>query len=138
GLALIIEKISGEKWQSRIRDRIFLPAGMNMSTITDGPHPETGVSHGYTKNKIGNFDELDYGEEPTFAAAGNGGVWSNVEELWKYEKAIQAASFIDPAMVKKSRTVYAFENWKDSLPQRLGLSWFITEEAKQKMIGHTG
>ena len=43
---------------------------MFTSTITDGPHPQTGVSHGYVRNKSNGFDELDYGEEPTFAAAG--------------------------------------------------------------------
>ena len=138
GLALIIEKVTGKKWQDYISETIFKPAGMNTSTITDGPHPETGVSHAYIKNSDDKFEELDYGEEPTFAAAGNGGVWSSVEELWKYEQAIQEHIILDSNWIGKSRNAYIFPDWTDSLPSRLGLSWFLTNEMGFSMIGHTG
>jgi len=138
GLALIIEKVTGMKWQDYIKQNIFKPSGMLSSTITDGPYPETGVSHAYIKDKDEKFEELDYGEEPTFAAAGNGGVWSTVEELWKYEQAIQQYRFIDRNWINKSRTVYSFAAWNDSIPSRLGLSWFLTKEMDLNMVGHTG
>ena len=138
GLALVIEKITSEKWQNYVVKNIFAPAGMKTSTITDGPHPENGVSHGYILNEKNEFEELDYGEEPTFAAAGNGGVWSSVEELWLYEKAIQKNLFLNSEWIKKSRTVYSFPKWKDAMPSRLGLSWFLTKDNGLDMIGHTG
>ena len=137
GLALIIEKVTGKKWQQYIQENIFKPVGMTTSTITDGPHPESGVSHGYVLNDKKEFEELDYGEEPTFAAAGNGGVWSSVEELWKYEQAIQHYTFLNAEWINRSRTIYPFPAWKDTLPQRLGLSWFINNDPGL-MIGHTG
>jgi CubicO group peptidase (beta-lactamase class C family) len=137
GLALIIEKVSGMKWQEYIKKNIMEPAGMKISTITDGPYPQTGVSHGYLFDGK-NYFEKDYGEEPTFAAAGNGGVWSSVNELWKYEQAIQKNVFLDSAWTKRSRTVYDFPNWKDSLPPFIGLCWFITKTDNENMIGHTG
>ena len=138
GLALIIEKVTGKKWQDYIQQTIFSPAEMRKSTITDGAHPEKGVSHGYVLNEKKQFEELDYGEEPTFAAAGNGGVWSSVEELWLYEKSIQSHRFLNEKWIDSSRRPYFFENWSDSIPQRLGLSWFITKENGQNIIGHTG
>ncbi|MBL7745552.1 MAG: beta-lactamase family protein [Chitinophagaceae bacterium] len=138
GLALVIEKVTGRKWQAYIDEMIFKPSGMNTSTITDGPHPESGVAHAYTARKEGGYDELDYGEEPTFAAAGNGGVWSNVEELWKYEQAIQQFTFLNKDWVTKSRSIYPFPGWKDSIPSRLGLSWFLTKETNGALTGHTG
>jgi CubicO group peptidase (beta-lactamase class C family) len=113
------------------------PSGMKTSTITDGPYPESGVAHGYLFDGKKYF-EKDYGEEPTFAAAGNGGVWSSVEELWKYEQAIQKNVFLDSAWIKKARTVYSFSNWKDSTPAFIGLCWFITKTNNEDMIGHTG
>jgi CubicO group peptidase (beta-lactamase class C family) len=138
GLALIIEKITGRKWQDYIKEIIFKPAGMKNSTITDGPYPESGISHAYVLNGKKKFEELDYGEEPTFAAAGNGGVWSSVEELWKYEQAIQQHIFLDSNSINKSRTVFPFPGWKDMMAPRLGLSWFLTREMELSMIGHTG
>ena len=136
-LALIIEKVSGIKWQDYIQKNIMKPSGMETSTITDGPHPQSGVSHGYLFDGK-KYYEQDYGEEPTFAASGNGGVWSSVDELWKYEQAIQKNIFLDNAWIKRSRTVVGFSNWKDSTPSFLGLSWFITKTINENMIGHTG
>jgi CubicO group peptidase (beta-lactamase class C family) len=137
GLALIIEKTSGMKWQDYIQQTIMKPSGMKTSAITDGPHPEKGVSHGYIFDGY-KYVERDYGEEPTFAAAGNGGVWSSVKELWNYEQAIHKNTFLDSEWIKKSRSVVLFPNWKDGLPENIGLCWFITEFENEKIIGHTG
>ncbi len=138
GLALIVEQVSGMKWQEFIAKNIFKPAGMITSTVTDGPHPESGVSHGYSKIQ-GKWSEDDYGEEPTFAAAGNGGVWSSVEELAHYEQALRRANFLKPETIARSRTVWAPPNWSDSIPPHIGWSWFIGKtEDGLKTIGHTG
>jgi len=137
GLALIIEKVSGRKWQEYIQEKIMKPAGMQTSTITDGPHPQSGVSHGYLYDGK-KYVERDYGEEPTFAASGNGGVWSSVEELWKYEQAIQKNTFLDSTSIRRSRTIQIYSNWTDSTPAFVGLCWFIANTSTQNMIGHTG
>jgi len=126
GLALIIEKVSGKKWQSFVAERIFKPAGMTTSTITDGAHPESGVSHGYVMEN-GTWTELDYGEEPTFCAAGNGGVWSSTEELVKYWKALDNAVFMSASSIQESRETKAgFIGW----------SWFV--DSNNKTVSHTG
>lgn len=136
GLALIIEKLTGQKWQDYITHLIFEPAGMKASTITDGPYPDKGVSHGYLFDGK-KFIEKDYGEEPTFAASGNGGIWSSVDELWLYEQAIRNYTFLDSGWIKKSRTVYQFPGWKGKQPPFIGLSWFIFNDSLS-FIGHTG
>ena len=53
---------------------------MKHSTITDGAHPENGVTHGYIIDGNGKWAERDYGEEPTFCArvtAAFGAAWKN-------------------------------------------------------------
>ncbi len=127
GLALIIEKVSGYKWQDFIAEKIFKPAGMVTSTITDGPYPETGVAHAY-ELADGRWTESDYGEYPTFPAAGNGGVWSSVTELALYEKAIRENLFLGEQLTEKSRTICQPQSWKGSEPPFIGYSWFIGEE----------
>ncbi len=136
-LALIVEQVTGKKWQAFVRDEIFLPSGMLTSTITDGPHPETGVAHGY-RRWMGQWRENDYGEVPTFAAAGNGGVWSSVAELRLYERALQRAVFLSAETIADARTVKTFDNWASDAPPEIGWSWFITEAAGRRHIGHTG
>jgi len=137
-LAIIIEQVSGMKWQKFIEENILKPSGMNTSTITDGPHPESGVAHAYNKIQ-GQWKEDDYGEEPTFAASGNGGVWSSVEELAKYEQAIRNSTFLKSETIDQSQTVFHPQNWTDSEPPKIGWSWFIGQTKDSiRTIGHTG
>jgi CubicO group peptidase (beta-lactamase class C family) len=142
GLALIIEKVSGQKWQDFVKQNILAPSGMTKTTITDGPHPEKGVAHCYVKTH-GKWTEDDYGEEPTFAAAGNGGVWSSLEELVRYEKALRSSLFLPANAIEDSRTA------KNNFPVKelsslenqewnLGWSWFTTTMDGVKLVGHSG
>lgn len=138
GLALIIEQVSGMKWQEFIATSIFQPANMTTSTITDGSHPATGVSHGYTRI-AGTWREDDFGEEPTFCAAGNGGVWSSVEELARYELALRRAAFLDMPAIDSSASIKKFPGWAGEKPPFIGWSWFIDETPDGlKVISHTG
>lgn len=127
GLALIIEKVAKQPWQQFIHEQIFQPAGMTQSKITNGPNPQNGVAHAYVfRNE---YIERDYGEEPTFAAAGNGGIWCSILDLAKYEVAIQNHLFAKPATIQESRQIFKPENWRNAEnPPGLGLSWFIKEK----------
>lgn len=140
GLALIVEQVSGQPWQKFIAEKIFAPSGMRQSRITNGSHPSSGVARAYV-NVRGQWVEDDYGEEPTFAAAGNGGVWSSVEELALYEKAMRNHSFLSARSLNDSHTA------KITLPVygdttnttvSIGWSWFISERDGFKTVGHTG
>lgn len=143
GLALIIEKITKQKWQNFIHDKIFMPSGMTHSKITDGAYPNHGVAHAYTFED-GAFKEDDYGEYPTFAAAGNGGVWCSILDLAKYEKALRNAVFLSAKTIEISQNVLIPENWDSPEDPDVGYSWFISEKEHQsndlgvKIISHTG
>jgi CubicO group peptidase (beta-lactamase class C family) len=136
-LALIVEKVSGIRWQTYVQDNIMRPAGMITSTITDGPHPREGVAHGYVFVD-GEWMEDDYGEEPTFAASGNGGVWSSVEELASYETALRSGVFLKPATIKDAQTPKHFPEWNSMVKPRVGWSWFIDDYKGIQTIGHDG
>lgn len=139
-LALIIEKTAGRKWQDFIADQIFKPSGMLTSTITDGAHPRTGVAHAY-RFENGQPFEYDYGEYPTFCAAGNGGVWSSVNELHRYYKAMKRHLFLPAETLAWSREIWYPANWSQEEKPRNGLSWFIFEKTHAfpyKMVEHAG
>lgn len=145
GLALIIEKTSKRKWQDFIDKNIFKPAGMNDSKITDGSFPNKNVAHGYIL-KDGKYEEYDYGEYPTFAAAGNGGVWSSIEDLKKYVKAINECKFANCNIITSSKTPWNPENWKEKETFYHSGVWFVHQgfyyytktEEKVNLIEHGG
>ncbi|MGH1383285.1 serine hydrolase domain-containing protein [Kordia sp.] len=153
GLALIIEQLADEPWQHFIENNIFKPSGMKHSKITNGSYPESGVAHGYDNYYTegdsiyyGSYYEYDYGELPTFAAAGNGGIWSSVLDLAKYEEAIQKNVFLSKKMVDESRTVFHPKNWSETSAPFIGYSWFTGEQNllkgqsnfKVDLVYHTG
>lgn len=146
GLALIIEQLTHQPWQEFIAEQIFEPSGMENSKITNGSYPESGVAHAYIKNEQGQYQEYDYGEVPTFAAAGNGGVWSSVLELAKYEDAIQKSTFLSKELIVESRIPFVPNNWSDTVSPRIGYSWFTGEQQifrsennfKTHFVYHTG
>lgn len=144
GLALIIEEVSGEKWQDFVQREIFNVAGMKTSTITDGSHPQDGVAHGYDYKHY-NFVESDYGEVPTFAAAGNGGIWSTVKELALYEKALLEHQVLSKELLEESRQVHHPSNWASAKKPNIGYSWFVDVNSRflkdpsdVKVVYHTG
>ncbi|MEJ0056929.1 MAG: serine hydrolase domain-containing protein [Bacteroidota bacterium] len=136
-LALIIEQVARQRWRNFIQENIFIPTGMKTTTITDGPHPSQGVSHAYTMIAH-QWTEDDFGEEPTFCAAGNGGVWSSVEELALYETALQKATFLKAETIKDSRTIKTFPNWSDVKPADRGWSWQVVSVDGTNTAEHTG
>ncbi len=137
-LALIIEKVEAKKWQAVVNERIFSKANMPTSVITDGSFPDKDVAHAYIKTN-NKFIEKDYGEEPTFAAAGNGGVWSSVLELVNYETAISKAIFLKKETIERSRTITSYTNRKDNNSPFIGYSWFLSQPQDSiKIISHTG
>jgi CubicO group peptidase (beta-lactamase class C family) len=140
GLALIIEQVTGMNWRDFVRESIFVPAGMTESTITAGAYPESGVAHGYRKTE-NSYEEYDFGEYPTFCAAGNGGLWSSVEELARYVKAIGRSTFLDSTFIARSLQVWDFPEWSGSEPQTRGLSWVVhnaDDSDKSLCIEHSG
>jgi CubicO group peptidase (beta-lactamase class C family) len=137
-LALIITQVSGQKWQDFVANRIFRPSKMNTSTITDGPHPQSGVAHAYSRIS-GQWREDDFGEEPTFCAAGNGGVWSSAEELSRYELALRRGNFLALSTIDESASIKEFPNWSSPDHTSRGWAWKIDHTADGlKIIGHTG
>lgn len=127
GLALIIDQVTGADWQKFIKKEILEPSGMHTTKIVQGSYPSDRVAHGYIY-KEGTYQEQDYGEEPTYGASGNSGVYSSVIELAKYEKAIQNNVFLNKELTEQSRTVWKPSNWKSKREPLIGYSWFIEKD----------
>ncbi|MBX2814438.1 MAG: class A beta-lactamase-related serine hydrolase [Saprospiraceae bacterium] len=144
GLALIVEEVSGMPWQDFVKQQIFDPADMTTSRITNGSEPSTDVAHAYVQEGQA-WSENDYGEFPTFCAAGNGGIWSSVVELFHYEQAQQKGKFLSLETIAQSRTPFQPSAWSASSPPFVGYGWWSGPTAlfrgvsvDRDVIFHTG
>jgi CubicO group peptidase (beta-lactamase class C family) len=133
-LAEIITQLSGIPWQDYIREKLFVPAGMKNSGMTDFypiiPNRASGYMH--KKNVLVNADAM-------YAVRPSGGFLSTTTDMILWDKALREKKII----LKK-------ENWdllwqpyvktsdKEESKEYYGFGWAIDEYKGHKMVGHGG
>lgn len=124
-LAMIIEKISGIKWQIFVKKNIFEPSGM-INTILPDLYPEQKVALSYKKEKkrykLFRVKKQNVKHHDLLT------VWSSVGELRKYIYAINECVFVDCESLKQYETLWSPANWRGSVPPPHGFAWFVSEE----------
>lgn len=90
-LAVIIELVSGQSYQSFLKEYLFKPAGMNRTGFYRDPlWEEDEVAVGYEGRTIGKKNSPYYWPHMTWALIGGGGMVSSVGELYKWIQALEA------------------------------------------------
>ena len=83
-LALVVERVSGQRFGRFLEDNIFAPLGMTDTVVRDSTEPEIpNRALGYTR-KEGSFELLD--EHPLNHIIGSGGMYSTVEDLARWDQ----------------------------------------------------
>jgi CubicO group peptidase (beta-lactamase class C family) len=133
-LAEIIRQVSGMPWEDYIHDKLFVPAGMNNSYLTDFYTIIPNRANGYMHKK----DTL-INATAMYAIRPSGGFLSTSSDMIKWEKAIREKNII----LKK-------ENWeklwqpfiktsdKATSKEYYGFGWVIDEYNGHKLIWHSG
>ena len=90
-LAVIIELVSEQSYQSFLKEYLFKPAGMNRTGFYRDPlWEEDKVAVGYEGRTIGKKNSPYYWPHVTWALAGGGGMVSSVGDLYKWILALDA------------------------------------------------
>jgi CubicO group peptidase (beta-lactamase class C family) len=85
-LAMVIEKVSGKPFGQFLQERIFKPLHMTGTIAYEkGKNEVVNRAYGYSK-KDGAWQETD--QSPTSAVLGDGGIYSSVEDLAKWDDAL--------------------------------------------------
>ncbi|WP_149195649.1 serine hydrolase domain-containing protein [Luteimonas suaedae] len=85
-LALIVGKASGSDFATFLRERIFLPLGMARTVaFEDGKSTVADRAYGY-RRVDGDWTRSD--QSPTSAVLGDGGIYSSIDDLAKWDAAL--------------------------------------------------
>ena len=128
-LALIVARASGTDFASFLRQRIFLPLGMR-----DTVAYEAGVSsvahraYGYSDIR-GSWTRTD--QSLTSAVLGDGGVYSSIDDLAKWDAALYDTRLLDASSL---RLAFTPATATDDPAVRYGFGWRITGET----LWHSG
>ncbi|HSD66858.1 MAG TPA: serine hydrolase domain-containing protein [Vicinamibacteria bacterium] len=101
-LGVIVARVSGEPFGAFLRGRIFAPLGMEHTLAYEkGRNEVRSRAYGHTRDG-GGFREAD--QSPTSATLGDGGVYSTLEDLARWDEALRGNELLSPAWMKPALT----------------------------------
>lgn len=132
-LALIVEKASGQTFASFLKDNIFEPLHMDNTLayeagISTVPHRTFGYS-----DKDGGFAKTD--QSLTSSVLGDGGVYSSVNDLYKWDQALYTTKLVSKKIFNEAYTAGPSTE-HDGI--KYGFGWYISEYRGLRNIYHTG
>jgi CubicO group peptidase (beta-lactamase class C family) len=134
-LGLIVAKVSGLPFWEFLHDRIFGPLGMHQTiAFVRGSNIVPRRAYGHTKEASA-FVETD--QSSTSATLGDGGVYSNLEDLAKWDEALAAHTLLSeketqPALTPSEGTL------NEGKPVAYGFGWFLDPYKGHPRMWHTG
>jgi CubicO group peptidase (beta-lactamase class C family) len=132
-LAMIVEKASGKSFAQFLQENIFKPLGMK-NTVAYEKNKSTVKNRalGY-RQEGGQFVFSD--QSVTSAVLGDGGIYSSVEDLLKWDRALYTEK-----LVKKETLVTAFAPGVllDGKPLDYGFGWRLDQFNGHRRAMHTG
>ena len=128
-LALIVERASGQGFAAFLRDRIFLPVGMhNTIAFEAGGAAVAHRAFGYTARRQ---SWLRTDQDLTSATLGDGGIYSSIDDLAKWEAALCDDRLLRPASL---RLAFRPATRTDAPDVEYGFGWRVTRES----VWHSG
>ena len=128
-LSLIVARASGKPFPDFLRERIFQPLGMDhtLAYVRGGPEIRDRA-YGYSEID-GRWSRTD--QSSTSAVLGDGGIYSSIDDLAKWDAALYDDRLLSDAMRKLA---FAPDTASDDPDVRYGFGWRITGET----LWHSG
>jgi CubicO group peptidase (beta-lactamase class C family) len=149
-LGLIVAKVSGVPFEEFLRERIFRPLQMDRTLVyRKGKSSVPDRASGHSKQGE-TFVETD--QSSTSATLGDGGIYSNLEDLAKWDEALEKHTLLAESQMKPALTAVRLAdgsepNWPvtpgdDNLnpgkPVAYGFGWFLDPYNGRPRMWHSG
>jgi CubicO group peptidase (beta-lactamase class C family) len=146
-LGLVVAKISGKPFREFLRERIFSPLKMSQTIAYQKGHNEvTNRAYGHSKEGDA-WKETD--QSPTSATLGDGGIYSSLTDLAKWDEALAQHTLLDEkemrlALAPAQLTNSAQPQWPansdrpQGTPVAYGFGWFLDPYRNHTRMWHYG
>ena len=132
-LGLIVEKASGVSFPEFLRQNIFAPLKMKGTVLyhRDDRSDEAHRAYGYSK-RGDVFVRTD--QSLTSSTRGDGTVYSSVEDLYKWDRALRGTKLVKDTTLQQAFTSGANVDEDTGY----GFGWFIEKRHGQRTVWHSG
>jgi CubicO group peptidase (beta-lactamase class C family) len=139
-LGMVVEKASGMGYEQYLREKLWGPAGMTRTGYV-GPQwrpGELAVGYGRGGRRDGTSTEQRWAPDgPWWNLRANGGVLSNVRDLFRWHQALQGDAILSAEAKRKMWTPHVPEDEEGS--SHYGYGWAISPTTRgTKLIAHNG
>ena len=132
-LALIVERVSGERFPDYLRHRVFDRAGMPTAVAhEDGVDTVAHRAYGYSHNASG-WQRTD--QSRTSAVLGDGGIYASAEELAHWSNALDRNTILSAATFGMATTPATLPSGTGT---SYGFGWFLDEFLGHRRQRHEG
>jgi CubicO group peptidase (beta-lactamase class C family) len=132
-LALAVEAVSGQTFSGFLKQNIFKPLGMKHTVAYEkGISTVDSRAFGYSRSDT-IWARTD--QSVTSAVLGDGGIYSSVEDLFKWDQDLSNCRLVSPNLRQQSFTPVLLN---DGTPTTYGFGWFIEPYKGHPSVYHTG
>jgi hypothetical protein len=139
-LAAVVEKASGVPYESYLREKLFLPAGMKETGYKQPAWPASRIAIGYRgKDRWGTILEKKWlPDGPGWALRGNGGIHATLADMVRWERVLEGdGNLLSAASRKKMFTAWTPEG--PGAESFYGYGWAtFTSPRGGRLIAHDG
>ncbi len=137
-LAMIVEKVSGKPFGAFLQERIFRPLGMRDTiAFENGKNQVRRRAFGYRRQGDGwAFSD----QSPTSAVLGDGGVYSSLDDLARWDRALDHHALLSAAEMQPALTPAEFSEptLNNGKPVQYGFGWFLDSYRGRARMYHDG
>lgn len=139
-LAMVVQKVSGEPFGDFLHDRIFAPLKMNATLAYEkGKNTVSNRAYGHT-HEGGAWHQMD--QSSTSAVLGDGGVYSSLDDLAKWDRALAQNTLLSAEEMKPAITPVKVSDGgvqePDGTPAAYGFGWFLNPYKGHPRMWHYG
>jgi CubicO group peptidase (beta-lactamase class C family) len=136
---MIVEKVSGKHFGQFLHDRIFAPLQMtNTLAYEKGKNEVPKRAYGHTRDGD-RFKESD--QSPTSAVLGDGGIYTSIDDLTKWDRALRNHTLLSEAEMQPALTpvhVADLLPTSDGHNVSYGFGWFLDPYQGYRRMWHDG
>ncbi len=132
-LGMIVARVSGMTLPQFLRARIFEPLGMQASVAhVEGSDTVPRRAFGYSPSG-GTFVQTD--QSVTSATLGDGGIYTNIDDLTRWDQALYTTQLVDSAALQLATTPPELPG---GAATQYGFGWFVDRYRGEPRWRHTG
>jgi len=141
-LAQIIERVTGERYAEFLKEAIFDPVGMKDTMVVDERKQKVPrLALAYERGPDG-WKDITY--SPENSIYGEDGIYSTVNDLYKWDEALYTERLVSRATIEMAFTPGLNNKGKEIMtdilprPSSYGFGWFISSLKGEKDVEHPG